>query len=118
MAHVAIRHSSLLVPPQNPVSQAKITPLQLPRSNQLAVFPTSLSQVANQLIGVVYLSDHLHLAVPKSLFLRSLIPGACIVKTHECETSAIVHTTSTDRIRAHPDPSQSSWEYVVEGHLE
>jgi hypothetical protein len=54
------------------------------------------SQVADQLIGVVYLSDNFHLAVPKSLFSHSLIPGACIVKTHECETSAIVHTTSID----------------------
>jgi hypothetical protein len=66
MAHVAIRHSCLCVLLQNPLSQAQVTQLQLPRSNQLVVFRTWLSQVADQLIGAVYLSDHLHLAFPKS----------------------------------------------------
>jgi hypothetical protein len=40
MAHVATRHSSQFVPPQNPVFQAQVTLLRLLRSNQLGVSPT------------------------------------------------------------------------------
>jgi hypothetical protein len=100
MAHVAIRHFSPLSLPSDRASLAQEILPQL--SSRLAAFPILTFQAAGQLILDVDLFDHFHLVVPKHLFLRFLISGACIEGKHGCETSSIART-SIDQIPAHRD---------------
>jgi hypothetical protein len=78
MARVAVHRFSPLVLPPYPAFQTPEILVQLPLSSRLVAFPALTFQVVGRLILDVALSDHFHMAVPKSPFLKFLISDACI----------------------------------------